>query len=47
MTASGEVDGRARRRGLLRAGWMESPLRGGEGNTEFLVHASRRGGGRR
>jgi 23S rRNA (cytidine1920-2'-O)/16S rRNA (cytidine1409-2'-O)-methyltransferase len=20
-------------------GWLESPLRGGEGNTEFLVHA--------
>lgn len=28
-------------------GWMESPIRGGEGNVEFLVHATSPGGAAR
>lgn len=27
--------------GFCRRGWIESPLKGAEGNTEFLVHFSR------
>jgi 23S rRNA (cytidine1920-2'-O)/16S rRNA (cytidine1409-2'-O)-methyltransferase len=25
--------------GCVRAGWIESPILGGEGNREFLLHA--------
>jgi 23S rRNA (cytidine1920-2'-O)/16S rRNA (cytidine1409-2'-O)-methyltransferase len=33
--------------GCRVVGWMESPIRGGEGNREFLVHAHAPDGGRR
>jgi 23S rRNA (cytidine1920-2'-O)/16S rRNA (cytidine1409-2'-O)-methyltransferase len=35
----GEIDAALRGREATIMGWMASPLRGAEGNVEFLVHA--------
>ena len=36
-----EIDDALREAGCAVAGWMESPILGGHGNKEFLVHALR------
>ncbi len=36
-----EIDDALREAGCVVAGWMESPILGGHGNKEFLVHALR------
>ncbi|MFZ9629736.1 MAG: TlyA family RNA methyltransferase, partial [Ilumatobacteraceae bacterium] len=40
-----DVAGALEARGCTVRGWMESPIRGGDGNVEFLVHAVSHGGG--